>query len=953
MKDLKSIKNSLIKKIKKNNKFLLLIILIMSQKTLMNIFDITANRIRQVKDGAVNDIEDLYASKSDIQTVLDSKADQANTYTKQQIDANFYDITETYDKTEINVLSNNISSNTFLIGNLTITSNTNFNNISSNSNLINNLNSTITSNFNNISSNIHLINNVNSTITSNFNNISSNSNLINTNFNNISSNSNLINNLNSTITSNFNNISSNSNLITGLNSTINSHIIAISDLQNGGSFHETDYYNKITTNNLLSEKLDTSISNNTLIHNITTTSTFKIANFGNYNNFFEMYNNYFDSYVYGSLAGSTMFLNQRGFGNVEINNSSTFQNDKIILNHNTTILSNLQVSGLFSCSSILDITGSDSRYVLQSDNLAGLITGNTNTINSIITNDSTQDTVISQKLDKVNTTVQTVNSPLILSLTDNTNPIFRIQDAVSNQRLEFKRGCQLDSYQGLQGATPYRLWLGWNTGDVIIGRPNNASRITINGNVHTSYNFAQMHGTSYFEGAVYMKGNLFTNNDFSTDIKTKIDNINTSINGLEPYLETYTPDAIEGFYMHHPNFVAVSVGDVTNASNQYFMCDGLVNKTIFSKPIDVLGNIYTNADVNCDNINIATDGKLTIDTNCELYRYVSAFSSFDMRNTDSNSSIRFICGDPAVQSNIVGAVNITTGWTFNTATADFMGNLFANDVYVKTNGALRSNHLAPNGGTLVTVDTNLAVQNAYLATNTIQSFDLTTVSFLDNISMTTGTDIKMGTSEISTYYDGTELSTIDIIFRTSNTAFRIADSSSTPSVLLSIDKTFGTTVNTGSFTNNAPSTFNENVTVVNTKTLFVNDIQDASGDAIDITAGTVTINGSLIDNSDARLKYDVDLLKSNCISMIKKFKPKKFKRKDRDDKDAIHIGYIADDLLKAVPKEISNVVHTSREYLGIEYTKVPILLHKALLEVIDKVEKLEKEIKELKKEKSK
>ena len=676
----------------------------------MNIFDITANRIRQVKDGAVNDIEDLYASKSDIQTVLDSKADQADTYTKEQINANFYDITETYDKTEINVLSNNISSNTFLIGNLTITSNTNFNNISLNTSLINNLNSTMTTNFNNISSNTNLINtnfnnissntnlinNLNSTMTTNFNNISSNTNLINTNFNNISSNTNLINNLNSTVSTNFNNISSNSHLISQLQT---------------GSFDSNLYYNKITTNTLLSDKLNTSILNNTLIHNITTTATFKIAEFGNYNNLFEMYNNYFDCYVYGNLSGATMFLNQRGFGNVQINNSSIFQNDKILLNHNTTVLSNLQVSGSFSCSSILDITGSDSRYVLQSDNLAGLITGNTNTINSIITNDSAQDTVITQKLDKVNTTAQTVNSPLILSLTDNTNPIFRIQDAVSNQRLEFKRGCQLDSYQGLQGATPYRLWLGWNTGDVIIGRPNNASRITINGNVHTSYNFAQMHGTSYFEGAVYMKGNLFTNNDFSTDIKTKIDNINTSINGLEPYLEAYTPDAIEGFYMHHPNFVALSVGDITNASNQYMMCDGLVNKTIFSKPIDVLGNIYTNASVNCDNVNIATDGKLTIDTNCELYRYVSNFSSFDMRNSDANSSIRFICGDPAIQSNIVGAVNITSGWTFNTATADFMGNLFADDVYVKTNGALRSNHIAPNGGTLVTVDTNLAVQN--------------------------------------------------------------------------------------------------------------------------------------------------------------------------------------------------------------------------------------------------
>ena len=185
-------------------------------------------------------------------------------------------------------------------------------------------------------------------------------------------------------------------------------------------------------------------------------------------------------------------------------------------------------------------------------------------------------------------------------------------------------------------------------------------------------------------------------------------------------------------------------------------------------------------------------------------------------STDSNSSIRLICGDPAVQSNIVGTVNISTGWTFNTATAGFMGNVFADDVYVKTGGALRSNHISSNGGALVTVDTNLAVQNAYVATNTIQSFDLTTVSF----SMTTGTDIKMGTSEISNCYDGTNLSTIDVIFRTTNTAFRVADSSTSSSVLLSIDKTFGTTVNTGSFTNNASSTFNENVTVANTKNIL-------------------------------------------------------------------------------------------------------------------------------------
>ena len=919
----------------------------------MNIFDITANRIRQVKDGAVNDIEDLYASKSDIQTVLDSKADQADTYTKEQINANFYDITETYNKTEINVLSNNISSNTFLIGNLTITSNTNFNNISLNTNLINNLNSTMTTNFNNISSNTNLINtnfnnissntnlinNLNSTMTSNFNNISSNSHLINTNFNNISSNTNLINNLNSTVSTNFNNISSNSHLISQLQT---------------GSFDSNLYYNKITTNTLLSDKLNTSILNNTLIHNITTTATFKIAEFGNYNNFFEMYNNYFDSYIYGSLAGSTMFLNQRGFGNVQINNSSIFQNDKILLNHNTTILSNLQVSGLFSCSSILDITGSDSRYVLQSDNLAGLITGNTNTINSIITSNNSQDTSLGQKLDKIDTNAQSVAGAINFS--DNTTLHSNLNMLTTGSIICNKFSTTSAPNVGLQMTFQMfnrefninrdgRMWMSssggqWETqiGDANVGRVWVKDRFGL-GAVGVNGYVLNCAGKSRFTDAVDFIG---------TDKAVNLNNgsyLNFNNNGS---IRRYTPDAIEGLYMSHDDFVAISVGDVTNASNQYMMCDGLVNKTIFNKPIDVLGNIYTNANVNCDNVNIDVDGKLTIDTNCELYRYVSAFSSFDMRNSDANSSIRFICGDPAVQSNIVGAVNISTGWTFNTATADFMGNLFADDIYVKSGGALRSNHLAPNGGTLITVDTNLAVQNAYLATNTIQSFDLTTVSFLNDISMTTGTDIKLGTSEISTYYDGTNLSTIDVIFRTSNTAFRVSDSSTTPSVLLSIDKTFGTTVNTGSFTNNASSTFNENVTVAGTKKLLCNTLEPSTGTNIDLTATTVTINGTFVDSSSALLKYDVDLIKSNCVNVIKKFKPKKFKRNDRNDNGAVHIGWIAEEVQKALPKDVSNVVSTSREYLGIDYTKVPVILHKALLEVIDKVEKLEKEIEKMK-----
>ena len=911
-------------------------------KNLLNIFDITANRIRQVKDGAVNDIEDLYASKSDIQTVLDSKADQANTYTKQQIDANFYDITETYDKTEINVLSNNISSNSFLIGNLTITSNTNFNNVSLNTSLINNLNSTVSTNFNNISSNTNLINtninnmssntnlinNLNSTTTSNFNNISSNTNLINTNINNISSNTNLINNLNSTVSTNFNNISSNSHLISQLQT---------------GSFDSNLYYNKITTNNLLTDKLNTSILNNTLIHNITTTATFKIAEFGNFNNFFEMYNNYFDSYIYGSLTGATMLLNQRGFGNVEINNSSTFQNDKIILNHNTTILSNLQVSGLFSCSSILDITGSDARYVLQSDGLSGLITGNTNTINSIITNDSAQDVSISQNLDKVNTTAQTVNSPLILSLPDNTNPIFRIQDAVSNQRLEFKRGCQLDSYQGLQGATPYRLWLGWNTGDVIIGRPNNASRITINGNVHTSYNFAQAHGTSYFEGGVYMKGNLFTNNDFSTDIKTKIDNISTSINGLEPYLETYTPDAIEGFYIHHPNFVACSVGDITNASNQYFMCDGLVNKTIFNKSIDVLGNIWSNGnltatgDINFSGVdkvvNLVNNTSLNFNDTASIQKYTLVATS-SLYLMDNNQITLHIGDDPSIASNSYMLIDGNNTKIFVCKAMECQSTFATNGIQTYSGSDININsHLNVNTANKIIMGD---VEISYFETPTVVkrmnftntdkdlgvlSFDFGETPDVDTTTVTMSYD-NLSVFKPSFYYsniviDGGTLTTQDVVVSASNKInTRYIDSNA----VLRLEAS-----------NSIDSYIN------GTKYLELDDTQFSSFNGFNLS-------------SDRRLKDNIEDVDDDTINMVKNIKIKTFIKNQKTRKT--ELGWIAQDVQQYTNSKY-NIVNDSGDYLTMCYDRMACISWDALSKLITRVEYLEEELLEKKKKKSK
>ena len=61
--------------------------------------------------------------------------------------------------------------------------------------------------------------------------------------------------------------------------------------------------------------------------------------------------------------------------------------------------------------------------------------------------------------------------------------------------------------------------------------------------------------------------------------------------------------------------------------------------------------------------------------------------------------------------------------------------------------------------------------------------------------------------------------------------------------------------------------------------MLCNLVEPATGTNIDLTASTVTINGTFVDSSGSRLKYDIDNIKSNCMNVIKKFKPKKFKRR--------------------------------------------------------------------------
>ena len=259
------------------------------------------------------------------------------------------------------------------------------------------------------------------------------------------------------------------------------------------------------------------------------------------------------------------------------------------------------MSGLFSCSSSFNIAGSDARYILQSDNLAGLIAGNTNTINSIFTITNSQDTSLGQKLDKLDTNPQSVAGAINFS--DNTTLHSNLNMLTTGSIICNKFSTTSSPNLGLQRTFQMfnrefkinrdgRMWMSssgsvWETqiGDSNVGRVWVKDRFGL-GAVGVNGSVLNCAGQTRFTDAVQFIG---------TDKAVNLNNgsyLNFTNNGS---IRRYTPDAIEGLYMSHNDFVAISVGDVSNASNQYMMCDGLVNKAIFNKPVDVLGNIYTNS----------------------------------------------------------------------------------------------------------------------------------------------------------------------------------------------------------------------------------------------------------------------------------------------------------------------------------------------------------------------
>ena len=118
-----------------------------------------------------------------------------------------------------------------------------------------------------------------------------------------------------------------------------------------------------------------------------------------------------------------------------------------------------------------------------------------------------------------------------------------------------------------------------------------------------------------------------------------------------------------------------------------------------------------------------------------------------------------------------------------------------------------------------------------------------------------------------------------------------------------------------------------------------------------------SVIGNLIDTtvSDERLKSNIKEIKTNCISCVKKVKPKTFIYNDEKYKKNDKFGFIAQELLKALPEEFKDIVKENKEkssddtYLSINYMKIAVVLWKCNQEMISKIEKLEKEMKDLKK----
>ncbi|MCR9134253.1 MAG: tail fiber domain-containing protein, partial [bacterium] len=408
-------------------------------------------------------------------------------------------------------------------------------------------------------------------------------------------------------------------------------------------------------------------------------------------------------------------------------------------------------------------------------------------------------------------------------------------------------------------------------------------------------------------------------------------------------IRRYTPDAIEGLYMAHNNFVGVSVGDVSNASNQYFMCDGLVNKTIFSKPIDVLGNIWSNGnltatgDINFSGVdrvvNLVNNTSLNFNDTASIQKYTLVATS-SLYLMDNNQITFHIGNDPSIASNSYMLIDGNNTKIFVYKAMECQSTFATNSIQTYSGSDININsHLNVNtankiimGDVEISYFETPAVVKRMNFTNTdkdlgVLSFDFGETPDVDITTVTMSYD-NLSVFKPSFYYsniviDGGTLTTQDVVVSASNKInTRYIDSNA----VLRLEAS-----------NSIDSYIN------GTKYLELDDTQFSSFNGFNLS-------------SDRRLKDNIEDVDDDTINMVKNIKIKTFIKNQKTRKT--ELGWIAQDVQQYTNSKY-NIVNDTGDYLTMCYDRMACISWDALSKLITRVEYLEEELFEKKKKKSK
>ena len=108
-----------------------------------------------------------------------------------------------------------------------------------------------------------------------------------------------------------------------------------------------------------------------------------------------------------------------------------------------------------------------------------------------------------------------------------------------------------------------------------------------------------------------------------------------------------------------------------------------------------------------------------------------------------------------------------------------------------------------------------------------------------------------------------------------------------------------------------------------------------------------TLEGNLLDTSDFTKKYDIKSIEHNFTGIVKQIEPKTFKMEDEKEIGITknHLGFIADEIMEAIPPEWENIVMIDNEGIKkLSYVKIGSITWGAVREIIDENEKMKNQI---------